>query len=106
MHETKQASILFVQWRKRYLSRELKKQLSDIHTLSTGKQAIVEWQRFMQQRRLWAIDFHRTKALRRFYNIFNVWAKHARQENYLLEKKVRHFRKKVSFDGWTRYLSK
>jgi hypothetical protein len=87
------------------LNRELRKQLSDIHTLNASKIAIREWQRALQQQRLWAVDLHRTKVLRRFYLVFSVWAKHTRDEAYLREKAVRRFRKKVCFDAWTKYLS-
>ena len=74
--------------------------------MNVAKRAVIEWHRVMQQRLLWAKDFHRTRSLRKFYKVFQVWSKHARQEAYKQEKLVRTFRKKTCFEGWARYLSR
>lgn len=88
------------------MHRQFKTSMTHIHTVHLGKQALAEWHRSLQQRKLWVKDFQRTRHIERFYSLFRRWARENRQIRCDDERAVRGFKKKVIFNGWLRHLQK
>jgi hypothetical protein len=104
LFRTKALSVLFTQWRKRYAHRLFKRGLTQIHTVHLAKQSLLEWRRHLQQRRLHALNFQRTRHIERGYTLFRRWAAASREGARRREAVVRGFRKRLVLKGWMRHL--
>eukprot|EP00347_Sterkiella_histriomuscorum_P015244 403357763 len=104
MFQTKAVSVLFNQWKIKYLRKQLNQDLESLHIIKYSHQSFIEWNRVIKARKLKIKEFNRTSQVHKFYQIFIKWSQWNKQNSLREKRLIKEFQLRTIFKNWVNYL--